>query len=215
MKFNPYQVLGIGSEAHEAEIRRAARDLASMYHPDKTDGDTEKMKDVNKARDILLDPARRRTFDLTGEIYDEVHEANLAKNLVMDAAHSALGRPDGHDANLISVVRETLRLRLAAVAAARVDFSQERIKAAATRRRVFSFCADENIFDKMFEDRAHNIETTLLDLAQQHRVLKAALKILDDYTWLPAPFGLTDQSHTIELPLLLNGDSHGPSPENR
>ena len=54
-----YEVLGIGKNATEAEIKSAYRKLAKKYHPDLNPGDKdaeEKFKEVNEANDVLSDP---------------------------------------------------------------------------------------------------------------------------------------------------------------
>ena len=51
-----YEVLGLGKNATDAEIKSAYRKLAKKYHPDLNPGDKvaeEKFKEVNEAHDIL------------------------------------------------------------------------------------------------------------------------------------------------------------------
>lgn len=60
---DPYEVLGVSSEASEDEIKKAYRELAKKYHPDNyantefSDIANEKMKEINEAYDEIL---RRR-----------------------------------------------------------------------------------------------------------------------------------------------------------
>jgi phage-related minor tail protein len=48
------QVLGVRAGATEAEINTAYKRMAMVWHPDRPGGSAEKMKDINQAREILL-----------------------------------------------------------------------------------------------------------------------------------------------------------------
>jgi DnaJ-class molecular chaperone len=67
---DPYQVLGVGRSASEAEIKRAYRRLAKEHHPDRHPGDSKaqaKFAEINAANEILGDKEKRAQFD-RGEI---------------------------------------------------------------------------------------------------------------------------------------------------
>jgi len=51
----PWQVLGVKHDADRATIESAYRALASRYHPDRDEGDEQKMMRINRARDQLLE----------------------------------------------------------------------------------------------------------------------------------------------------------------
>lgn len=58
-----YEVLGVAETAGPEEIKKAYRKLASQHHPDKG-GDTARFQEIQVAYDILIDPERRRQYDL-------------------------------------------------------------------------------------------------------------------------------------------------------
>ncbi len=64
-----YEVLGIGREAGEDEIKKAFRRLARELHPDVNTDDPdaeEKFKEAAEAYEVLSDAERRRTYDAFG-----------------------------------------------------------------------------------------------------------------------------------------------------
>jgi hypothetical protein len=69
-----YSVLGIDRYASPSEIKRAYRNMAYMYHPDKLqaagiDMDMKEihvmMRELNEAKDTLLDPMKRQAYDIS------------------------------------------------------------------------------------------------------------------------------------------------------
>ncbi len=69
MKRDYYETLGIGKDADDASIKRAYRNLAMKYHPDRNPDNVqaiEKMKEINEAYAVLSDREKRRLYDTYG-----------------------------------------------------------------------------------------------------------------------------------------------------
>jgi molecular chaperone DnaJ len=64
-----YEVLGVGRDAGDEEIKKAYRKLAVKFHPDKNPGDKsaeEIFKGIGEAYEALSDPERRAAYDHYG-----------------------------------------------------------------------------------------------------------------------------------------------------
>ena len=62
-----YRLLGVRRTADTATIKKAYKDLAKKYHPDKFKGSSPlKMEDLNRAHEVLTDPELRKKYDLYG-----------------------------------------------------------------------------------------------------------------------------------------------------
>jgi DnaJ-class molecular chaperone len=67
---DPYEILGVARSSDEADIKKAFRKLAKLYHPDRNSSDPkakEKFNEINSAYELLGDATKRAQFD-RGEI---------------------------------------------------------------------------------------------------------------------------------------------------
>lgn len=65
-----YKVLGVDKNFSDDEIKKAYRELAHKYHPDKTGGDEAKFKEINEAYQVLSDKTKRAQYDQFGQTFD-------------------------------------------------------------------------------------------------------------------------------------------------
>ena len=64
-----YEVLGVSRNANESELKKAYRQQALKYHPDKNPGDKQaedKFKEASEAYDILKDSEKRQIYNQFG-----------------------------------------------------------------------------------------------------------------------------------------------------
>ncbi|MCL4233871.1 MAG: molecular chaperone DnaJ [Deltaproteobacteria bacterium] len=80
-----YEILGVSRDASAAQIKKAYRELAVKYHPDRNQGDAEaetRFKEASEAYQVLSDDEKRRTYDrfghdgLRGTGYQGFHDFN-------------------------------------------------------------------------------------------------------------------------------------------
>ncbi len=100
MSNNPYKILGVSPEADDEEIKKAYRELARKYHPDRySDSDladlaSEKMKEINAAYEEItrMREARAQTG---GNYYEDPRTSGAA-----GAGNGQSGYGGGYSANM-------------------------------------------------------------------------------------------------------------------
>lgn len=72
---NLYEILGIKKDATLEQIKKAYRNMAIKYHPDKnkTEDAKEKFIQISLANEILSDPEKKRYYDSYGKIPEDHH----------------------------------------------------------------------------------------------------------------------------------------------
>ncbi|MEK7081663.1 MAG: molecular chaperone DnaJ [Patescibacteria group bacterium] len=64
-----YETLGVARNANKDEIKKAFRNLAHKFHPDKKGGDEKKFKEANEAYSVLSDDRKRSEYDSYGRVF--------------------------------------------------------------------------------------------------------------------------------------------------
>ena len=69
VKRDYYEILSVSRDASVEEIKKAYRQMALRYHPDRNPGNEEaenNFKEASEAYDVLRDPQKRRLYDQFG-----------------------------------------------------------------------------------------------------------------------------------------------------
>lgn len=72
-----YKILGVDKSAADKDIKKAYRQLARQYHPDKNPGDKsaeERFKEINEAYEVLSDTDKRAKYDQLGSNYQRFRQ---------------------------------------------------------------------------------------------------------------------------------------------
>jgi molecular chaperone DnaJ len=96
-----YAILGISRDASEEQIKKAYRNLAMQYHPDKNPGKeewaNEKFKEINEAFAVLGNPDKCRQYDQFGttgspnDVFSSTATSSTFEDIMRDFGGSGLG----------------------------------------------------------------------------------------------------------------------------
>lgn len=90
---DPYKTLGVDRKASDDEIKKAYRNLAKKYHPDKnrsTDAE-ERFKEIGAAYDLLKDVEKRELYDMQRAGDEE--RMSSARSKFHQSAHRSASTP--------------------------------------------------------------------------------------------------------------------------
>lgn len=78
-RIDPYSTLRVSRTAPQSELKRAYRDLAMRFHPDREGGDEEKFKRITEAYSLIDTPEKRAIQRRYEEALRKVRDARRAR----------------------------------------------------------------------------------------------------------------------------------------
>lgn len=188
---DPYQVLGVSKNATDEEIKKAYKELAKKYHPDKyvdnplSDLASEKIKEINAAYDMIM--RERRGGNASGGA-DAYRQSSAYSGRTGDARYQRIltmiqgGNLNGAEAELQSIPLPE-------------------------RTAEWYFCYGEIARLRGWADNARTYYTTAINMDPSNPVYRAALKNLyagaTGYTTGSAGRGYSDTDQLCRICQLL------------
>ena len=181
-----YDTLGIDRGADEPKIRAAYRRRAKQTHPD-AGGTAEEFERLNRAKLVLLDPARRRKYDETGKVDDAPDDSTAkAMNVVVSALDEVLGLIERRhqDPLAFDLIADARRKVAEKIATGEQHCAQSRDTIAKLKKIIKRFSVKKgkvNRLGPLFEQRLKAAEDNLAQNLDIIASMKLAYDILGDH----------------------------------
>lgn len=190
-----YDTLNVARDATQDEIKSAFRRAARAAHPDREGGDTEQMARVNRAYQVLGDPAARAQYDQTGD--DPIKPNDPVVTTLVELFEMAIESCDGDviefcDRKITSALRELDNRQESANKSIR--------KLTKKRDRVMSKGDGENLYTSLI-DRKLQVEQDLLQqVAEARKTMNGARDRLRGYEsrYVPDPISSTGMEQQMK-----------------
>lgn len=183
-----YDDLGVDRDASEAEIAAAYRSAARRHHPD-AGGNAADFDKVQRAANILRDPAKRAEYDRTGSVDDRVDTALAqAIDLLCNAFSEAIAAcRDFGAVDIVQAVRNDLAQK-------REQIARQREQAVAIRSRLenalgrLSYRGERSDFiGNMLSGQLRSHDARLAEMDRTTTCIERALEMAQDYAWAMEP----------------------------
>lgn len=104
-----YKILGVSKIATTEEIKKAYRELAKKWHPDKNNGiETEMFKNITEAYNILSDERKKEEYDneFEGMLNIDINNYDFSRNPFVDVSLNMNAEKDERLAELFKKLRK-------------------------------------------------------------------------------------------------------------
>ena len=176
-----YDTLGITPDATPEEIKAAFKRQASKHHPDRKQGDNERMSEINRAMDVLSNPERRAHYDKTGE---DKKQGNSFENMVRQCVAQAFSQALSKEGNTVRMATDWVHGQIAHLEKekqgakryiASMEKRRKQIKLKKKKTRA------DNIAHNIIDDMIRGAKNQIDNFDEAIRISNAAIKEINGY----------------------------------
>jgi curved DNA-binding protein CbpA len=172
-----YETLGVSRDATPGAIRVAFRKAASGAHPDREGGDAERMAEINRAYEVLMDVDRRKRYDETGADDAPVSRETVVANLLMAAINSVI---ESSGTPLLDKVRDALNAQHQALAGKLTKITSVRATLH-TKRGKIKTDGERNLFDMVLDQKIGQLDASIEAIGKEMGMFTAAIAEIKKY----------------------------------
>lgn len=173
-----YETLGVDKSATAQMIKTAYRALAAMHHPDREQGDAERMSAINKAYEVLSDPKKREHYDATGTDDATSPTDNSVRATLAHMFEQVIEAVNVNDP--LKAVRGALENALTHNRQ-RIEDLSRRVVRLHSRRDKLRTKNGVNLYLELIDARCSRMDEDIQQMTKEGKVMEAALKQLEDY----------------------------------
>lgn len=179
-----YEDLGVAPDATEAEIAAAYRSAARKHHPD-AGGNAADFDRVQRAANILRDPARRAEYDRTGSADDSPsNPLAQAIELLCSAFSEAISRCENFGAvDIVKDVRSALAQQLQHIVGQRQDLAAKRDRLDNAIGRLLHSGDDPDFVRNMLTRQLRAYDARIADIDRMNDSIESAIEMTQAYAW--------------------------------
>ena len=175
-----YEILGLNENATDEEIRKAYKQKAQKYHPDRESGDKEQFALVRTAYDVLKDPARKQRYDETGEAGPATNVDQMAVQVIAQLFSQAVEQENIK--NPVASVKDHLENDHKTLAG-QIEALDNKVALLEKRRKRLTFQGESNLLDGVIQDKIRQHKSARQTLEQQIEINRRAVAMLDAYDY--------------------------------
>ena len=171
---NHYDTLGVDKSASPDDIKKAFRKAAKDHHPDREQGNPEKMAMINKAYEVLSTPDKREQYDRTGTDAAPQSIEFQARDMLLQMISKII---EGEAVVILPNLRNMVSMNKRGIEQNRIQFT-DRIAKLKKKRGKVRVKSGDDLVEMLLSEQIRKCEQSLEQMAMATRITECAEEML-------------------------------------